>query len=271
MLDRNRNPAGRSGEGRSSELDRVPSTAATDKGATASAELEGGSNGSDCSLLYGFCHDLGGPLRDLVGHLEFLEDALGGRLGDEARQHLEFSRESAEQAQALLASLRTHARVDLGEGSKEPSDVDSLLDEALANLEDRIEDAGARVTRATLPVLHVNPGEIVLLFQNLVENAIKYRGEDAPRVHVSHARLADGDRFSVSDNGIGLPSEDGIFEPFERGDRDNGREGSGMGLALCKRVVENHGGQIWATDDPRGGSTFRFTLDPATPPESAPA
>ena len=128
----------------------------------------------------------------------------------------------------------------------------------LAALAPRIEDLEACVEVAPLPTLHVSRPGLFRVFQNLIANALKFHDGDAPRVTVAARQGDAGWAFSVSDNGIGLPKNSAIFEMFTRG--GGAEEGSGIGLATCRRIIEAHGGRIWAEPAPGGGSTFTFTI-----------
>jgi light-regulated signal transduction histidine kinase (bacteriophytochrome) len=142
--------------------------------------------------------------------------------------------------------------------------ADQVLAAALSNLKTTIELSHAEVTCDPLPVVHANATELVQVFQNLVANAIKFRGEETPRIHISAERNDETWRFAVRDNGIGIDPEytKQIFEIFKR--LHGGlHKGTGIGLAICKKVVESYGGQIWVESQPGRGSTFFFTLRPA--------
>lgn len=272
--------AGRDGNDPPKDLGRIPPTEATALRPTEAAgngengdggemvhpasEDDPGSEQEIRTLLYGTCHDLKDPLRVIAGHLKLLEEKLDARLDEEEREHLDYARESADQAQSLVSGLLSHARIGSNGEAEAPSDIGSILDEVLVNLNERVEAEDARVTHDLLPSLSVNRAEIAQLFQNLIENGIKYQGRDPPRIHISHRTLSDGHQFSVDDNGQGIaPGEQaGIFEMFSRGRSAGGQNGAGIGLALCKRIVENHDGEIWVDSEPGVGSTFYFTLRP---------
>jgi two-component system, chemotaxis family, sensor kinase Cph1 len=143
-------------------------------------------------------------------------------------------------------------------------DCASVLGDVRRRLRADLEASGAEVSNDPLPVLRADPVLISELFQNLIENAIKYRGEAAPRVHVSAAERPDGWLFAVRDNGVGVPTEQAerIFEPFYQADGSRHLGGGvGLGLATCKRIVERHGGRIHARSAPGEGTTFLFTID----------
>ena len=199
----------------------------------------------------------------VTSYLRLLSGRYQDRLDDNAREFIQFAVDGAHRMEHLLEDLRNYWRA--GADSEAPpsvADTASALDTALGNLSTAIAEAGAEVTRDPLPVVLANETPLVQLFQNLVSNAIKYRSNQPPRVHVAAER--DGAnmwRFSVRDNGVGIPEEyaTDVFKAFKR---LHGREqpGTGLGLALCQKIVERYGGRIWVESQPDNGSTFLFTL-----------
>jgi signal transduction histidine kinase len=172
---------------------------------------------------------------------------------------------------SLVRDLLQLARVGRGEPSREPLDARSVLDQALEDLAGPISDKGADVVSGPLPSVRGDRGQLCQLFQNLVGNAIKFSDTDAPRVVVT-AAVEDGHaRFAVRDNGIGIDPKhaERIFQPFQRLHGEDRYEGTGIGLAICQRIVAHHGGRIWAESRVGHGATFHFTLplaDDAPPP-----
>jgi signal transduction histidine kinase len=163
----------------------------------------------------------------------------------------------------LIGSLLSYGRVGSGQVRWSDCDTEAVLANVRQALVTDLRDATGAVTNDPLPVVRADPVLMGELFQNLIQNSLKYRGDVAPRVHVSAAPQADGWRFSVKDNGIGVSSGDltRIFEPFCQGrSSGNGRGGVGLGLATCKRIVERHGGRIEVQSSPRQGATFFFTI-----------
>jgi chemotaxis family two-component system sensor kinase Cph1 len=148
------------------------------------------------------------------------------------------------------------------------TDCEHVLSEALANLQLEIEAGRAQVSHDELPVVMGNDRELVQLFQNLVGNAIKFHGDQPPEVHIGAERHAEGWLFRVRDNGIGLDPQfsERIFQMFQRLHRKDEYPGTGIGLTICKKVVEHHGGRIWVESAPGAGATFFFTLPVETPP-----
>lgn len=206
-------------------------------------------------------HELKAPLRAMVRHGENLEQDLANRLVGDERESLEFVIGGARRMQTLVDGLLEFSRLNVGWQGFEACDCNALVDDAVRDLEPTIEETGARVERDTLPTVLGDPTELGLVFQNLISNALRFRAaERRPRIRVGAVRDGDHWRFSVSDNGIGLdPAEsDTIFSIFGRLEPD--RAGTGIGLALCKRVVERHGGRIWVESTLGKGSKFSFTV-----------
>ena len=164
--------------------------------------------------------------------------------------------------QTLIDDLLSFSRVGRPDLERAPVDVDALLHHVLLTLKTALEEADATVSMDPLPEVIANEAQLGLVFQNLISNAIKFRGKDQPKVHVSVAQGYDGWQFSVSDNGIGIPRDhqDKIFEVFKRLHSHSHYEGTGLGLAICKKIVERHGGRIWVESAEGSGSTFFFTI-----------
>lgn len=189
-----------------------------------------------------------------------------GRLDDDADEFLGYASEGAERMKHLIDDLLVYSRV--GARREEPREVsmDRVLDRSLADLRARIAETGALVDRHPLPPVLGNEGELVQLVENLVGNAIKFHGELAPRIKV-YAKEIDGEvRYTVEDQGIGIPppNQERIFEPFVRLHSREEYPGTGIGLAICKKVVEGVGGRIWveSAGEPGGSTRFVFTLRP---------
>ena len=206
-------------------------------------------------------HELKSPMRAMRGHCELLARDLEGKLADEQRESLDFIVTGARKMQALLDGLLRFSRLSVGWQGFEACDCNTLVDEAIRDLEPLIEEAGARVERLGLPTVLGDPTELGLVFHNLISNALRFRSAERPaRVRVSARQDGDEWLFAVADNGIGLDTglSDKIFEIFGRLEPD--RAGTGIGLAICKRVVERHGGRIWVESEIGKGSKFSFTI-----------
>ncbi|MBG0826167.1 sensor histidine kinase, partial [Planomonospora sp. ID67723] len=210
---------------------------------------------------------------------QMLEQRYGDKLDDRAKQYIAFSVDGAKRMQSLISDLLDFSRVGRMGGERSPLDASLPLRDALANLSAAIEDAAVTVTFDELPVVYGNHAQLTQLFQNLIGNAVKFRSDRAPAVHIGVRRDGDVWEFSCSDNGIGIESKytDRIFLIFQRLHGRDVYPGTGIGLALCKKIVEYHGGRIWVdTENPglgrhdaahsdrpdTNGTTFRWTLLP---------
>ncbi|HWP28143.1 MAG TPA: ATP-binding protein, partial [Chloroflexota bacterium] len=185
-----------------------------------------------------------------------------GKLDADADEFIEYAVDGARRMQALINDLLAYSRVGTRGQEFEPTDANAVFDQVVTDLGAAIEEAQAVVTRDDLPTVVVDPSQFGQLLQNLLSNAIKFRGERPPRVHVSARLEDDAWLFSVSDNGIGIAPEytDRIFVIFQRLHSRAQYPGTGIGLAICKKIVERHGGRIWVESTPGEGSTFYFTL-----------
>lgn len=213
-------------------------------------------------FAYALTHDLQEPLRMVVNFTELLQQEYGGKLGADADKFISYSVDGALRIEALLRALLAYWEVTEREpGSFAPVDCGAVLAKALLNLQAAIQQSGAVVTSDRLPTLVIEEVLLVQLFQNLISNAIKYAGQNAPQIHVSAEKIAEGWRFAVQDNGIGIAAEhtDRIFGMFKRL-HGNEVPGTGIGLALCKKIVERQGGRIWVESEAGLGATFKFTI-----------
>jgi light-regulated signal transduction histidine kinase (bacteriophytochrome) len=214
-------------------------------------------------FAYVASHDLQEPLRMVSGFLNLLEERYKPLLDDKAREWIGFSVEGAARMSQLIRDLMAYSRVERRGHEQGMTDSTHSLAEALANLRSSIDTAGAAVTNDELPTVLADSTQLVQLFQNLIGNAIKFRSQDRPcQIHVGARREGGRWHFSVRDNGIGIPAEhfSRIFVIFQRLHDRSKYEGTGIGLAICKRIVERHGGHIWVESSPGEGSTFHFTL-----------
>jgi PAS domain S-box-containing protein len=214
-------------------------------------------------------HDLRAPLRAVKIYAELLARHMEGRLDPTAREFLSFVTEGSDNMEHLIESLLRYAESE-DELSVRQVSMSAVIDGLLHRLEPLIRETGATVTTDQLPEVPADPVRLLQLFQNLIVNAINYRSSEAPRIHISAETFPDEYRFAVADNGIGIAREDfgRIFAPLKRLQRVS-VQGSGMGLALCRKIVERHGGRIWVESTVGKGSTFFFTLPvrPGNPPE----
>jgi light-regulated signal transduction histidine kinase (bacteriophytochrome) len=212
-------------------------------------------------------HDLQVPLRRVASYTALLGQRYQGQLDDKADKYLHYAVDGAKRMQRLVSDLLAYSRVGSQGKPLEPVDSQAVLDAVLQSLSTSMRAAGASVeTTSALPVVLADEGQLGQLFQNLVGNAIKFRGEEPPRVRVSAQRDAGGRwRFQVEDNGIGIEKghAERVFQMFQRLHGTGAYEGSGIGLAIARRIVERHGGQIGFDSVPGRGSRFHFTLPAA--------
>ena len=216
-------------------------------------------------FAYVASHDLQEPLRLVSNYTQLLERRYKDQLDDDAREFIGFAVDGASRMQRLIQDLLTFSRVSSSGRELAPVDSQSAFTGALANLQTTVEEADARVTADDLPTVRADRSQLTMLFQNLIGNAVKFRGEASPRVHVSAEREDGYWRFTVQDNGIGIDSKhaDRIFLVFQRLHAAGEYPGTGIGLALCKKIVERHGGEMGVESEPGEGSSFTFTLPAA--------
>ncbi len=212
-------------------------------------------------FAYVASHDLQEPLRAVSGCVQVLQRRYKGQLDGRADELIAHTVDGVSRMQALISDLLAFSRIARGKAF-EPTDSAAALGVALANVEVAVREAGAVVTHGPLPVVRADPGQLAQLFQNLVGNAVKFLGPSPPRVHVGAERHDGHWFFSVKDNGIGISPEyfERIFTVFQRLHTRDEYPGTGIGLAMCKRIVERHGGRIWLESEPGKGSTFFFTV-----------
>jgi PAS domain S-box-containing protein len=226
------------------------------------AQLEA-SNNELQSFAYVTSHDLQEPLRMITSYLQLLERRYGESLDDNAREFIGYAVDGARRLQRLIKDLLEYSRVGTRGKPFAPTDMEKVLADALANLTVAIADARAAVVHDPLPLVDADETQMVSLLQNLIGNALKYRAPDRPPEIAIHVERTGLDwLFAVQDNGIGIDPQhfQRIFMVFQRLHGRQEYEGTGIGLAVCKKIVERHGGRIWVDSLPGRGSTFYFTL-----------
>lgn len=207
-------------------------------------------------------HDLQEPLRMVAGFTELLARDYQGRLDPKADEYIGFAVDGARRMRRLIDDLLQFSRIGSRGKAMEAFETGVALQEAVLNLRQALDESGAVLTHDPMPVLEADGGQLALLFQNLVGNALKFRGAAAPAVHVGAVREGPAWHFTVRDNGIGIEPRhfQRVFDIFQRLHSREAYPGTGIGLALCKRIVERHRGRIWVESAPGAGTTFHFTL-----------
>ena len=217
-------------------------------------------------FAYVASHDLQSPLRSISGFVQLLQLEYEGKLDEQAQDWIRRTVQSIEQMQTLIRDLLSYYRVDARSRPFTPIPFVDIANDAITLLDSSIHDSGAQVTWDPLPEIMGDRSQLVQLIQNLIGNGLNYRGEQPPRIHLSAERSGGEWIFSVRDNGIGIAPEyhEQIFEIFRRLHDQKEYPGTGIGLAVCRRVVNRHGGRIWVESEPGHGSTFCFTIPERT-------
>lgn len=218
------------------------------------------SNDDLYQFAYLAAHELQAPLRAMEGFLLLLHDRYGAQLPDDASALLQEAFNASERMRSLIQALLTLSRVESQDVQFEPIETRLALDDALKNLKPAIEEKNAQINVGPLPAVPASHPLLMLLFQNLIANALKF--SERPVIDISAAPSNDGWLFSISDNGVGFDMKyaDKLFRRFQRLHASVHYPGTGLGLALCKRIIDRHGGKIWAESILERGSNFHFTL-----------
>lgn len=220
------------------------------------------SNAELQQFAYVASHDLQEPLRMVASYTQLLGKRYRGKLDKDADEFIGYAVDGATRMQRLIHDLLEYSRVGSENKSFEQTDCEVVLQQVLDNLSASIRERHAEVTHDPLPVVQANPTHLTQVFQNLIGNALKFQGESPAKIHLGAKMLPDGWEFSVRDNGVGIPADQlgRIFSIFQRLHGQSEYPGTGIGLAICKRIVEKYGGSIRVESEPGTGSTFYFTL-----------
>jgi len=213
-------------------------------------------------FAYVASHDLQEPLRAVAGMVQLLRQRYQGKLDERADEYIGLAFEASTRMQKLINDLLAYSRVDRYGKSFESTNVEAVLKVALANLQVAIQESNAAVLYDALPTVLADQTQLTQVFQNLIGNAIKFRGERPLQIHIGAQELDNTWQFEVRDNGIGIEPQyyERIFLVFQRLHTRREYPGTGIGLSLCKKIVERHGGRIWVESEPDQGSTFYFTI-----------
>jgi PAS domain S-box-containing protein len=216
-------------------------------------------------FAYIVSHDLQEPLRMVAGYMDLLVRRYSDRLDDDAREFIDYAVDGARRMRRLIEDLLEYSRVGTRGQRLQPVSLDKAVDDALANLQVAIEECGAIITRDQMPTVLGDHAQLAQLYQNLIGNAIKFRGDETPRIYLGAERDGETWRLSVADNGIGIAPEEHerIFVLFQRLHARDEYPGTGIGLAVCRRIVERHGGKLRVQAEEDEGATFHFNLSVA--------
>ncbi len=213
-------------------------------------------------FAYAASHDLQEPLRMVTSYAQLLEKRYKDKLDDDAKDFINYAVSGATRMQRMIDGLLLYSRIQTRGKHFAPIDCSSVVGQVISNLKIHIDETHAIVESNDLPTINADEMQLIRLFQNLIDNALKFHGPEVPRIQISASRRGNKWMFSISDNGIGIDSKykDRIFVIFQRLHGEEEFPGTGMGLAICKRIVERHSGQIWVDSDLGQGSIFYFTI-----------
>jgi light-regulated signal transduction histidine kinase (bacteriophytochrome) len=215
-------------------------------------------------FAYVASHDLQEPLRAIVSFSQLLEERYQSKLDKDGKDFIHFITDGAKKMNTLIKDLLSYSRITTQAKPTKTSNLNDILKDALFNLQESIKSSNAVITYDEMPTLEVDKTQFIQLFQNLLSNSIKFRSQDPPRIHVGVKNINDKWIFSVKDNGIGIEPKyfDKLFNIFYRLHTKEEYPGTGIGLPICKKIVQRYGGKIWVESEFGKGSTFFFTIFP---------
>ncbi|UHQ98994.1 ATP-binding protein (plasmid) [Natrinema zhouii] len=213
-------------------------------------------------FAYAVSHDLQEPLRMVTSYLKLLENRYGEEFDEDGEEFIEFAVDGAERMRSMIDGLLEYSRIETQGDPFDTVDLDSVLDDVFTDLQFKIEGSNTEIERDLLPTVEGDENQLRQVFQNLLSNAIEYSGDQPPQIYISSERDGEMWTLAVHDEGIGIDSSgtDRIFNIFQRLQSDDEQPGSGIGLAVCRRIIERHNGEIWVESEPGEGSSFFFTL-----------
>ena len=213
-------------------------------------------------FAYVASHDLQEPLRMVAAYTQLLAERYSGKLDEEGHKYIRYAVDGAMRMQTLIQDLLTYSRAGGSAGDWQDTDIGQVLARALDNLQAAIRETSAEIKSGAMPVIAANSSQLLQVFQNLIGNAMKFHGNDPPLIQIRAEKKGKSWLFSVADNGIGIDLEKTkmIFAVFQRLHTRAEYSGNGIGLAICKKIVERHGGKIWVEPSPAHGCIFKFTI-----------
>jgi light-regulated signal transduction histidine kinase (bacteriophytochrome) len=213
-------------------------------------------------FAYVASHDLQEPLRGIAGLSQLLQQRYQGQLDSRADEYITHIVDGTQRMQTLINDLLAYSRIGRRGAAIQVTEAELALKSALENLNMAIHEYGAKVTNESLPTVRADATQFIQLFQNLIGNAIKFRADRPPQIHIGVTDAQDFWQFCVRDNGIGIEPQyfERVFQVFQRLHTRREYKGTGIGLAICKKIIERHGGRIWVQSELGQGSTFYFTL-----------
>lgn len=215
-------------------------------------------------FAYVASHDLQEPLRAIVSFSQLLEDKYQDKMDKDGKEFIHFITDGAKKMNTLIKDLLSYSRITTHAKPSKINNIEEVLKDALYNLQESIKESGAVITYDQLPILKVDKTQFTQLFQNLISNAIKFRREEPPKIHIGLIKVNDEWMFSIKDNGIGIESKyfGKLFNIFYRLHTKEEYPGTGIGLPICKKIVQRYAGKIWVKSEIGKGTTFYFTVNP---------